>query len=160
MKTQYGDRWRTFAVVGIGEKTSAPGRYAERVEEIGGDVFAISHRDWNWRTGAAHAQVGVTLTDLERGQLFERGSAGAKQLVRLPREEVPVVLWPPVAVSLRVSVRVAAAGSIANAPELLGPRDRQRPQHHLLHERENRSGGPDAERESQNGCHREGWRLS
>lgn len=40
----------------------------------------------------------------EGSDLFERGRAGAKQFVRLPREEVPVVLWQSVAVSLRVSV--------------------------------------------------------
>src|SRR5690242_17518770 len=103
METQHGDRRRALAVVGAGEKTSTPGRYAERVEEIGGDVLAVGHRNRNRRTGAPHAQVGVTLTDLERSQLFERGR-GAKQLVRLPREEVPVVLWPRVVVTLRVPV--------------------------------------------------------
>ena len=103
METQHGHRRRAFAVVGIGKKTSAPWRNAERVEEIGGDIFAVGHCDRCLRTGAPHAQVGVTLTDLERSQLFERSSAGAKQLVGLPREEVPVVLWPPVVVTLRVS---------------------------------------------------------
>src|SRR5690349_21392943 len=109
METQHGDGRRAFAVVVIGEETSAPGRNAEHVEEIGGDVLAVGHRNRNRRTGGPHTQVRVTLTDLERSQLFERGRAGAKQLVRLPREEVPVVLWQPVAVTLCVSVRVAAA---------------------------------------------------
>jgi hypothetical protein len=45
----------------------------------------------------------------------------------------------------------AAAHSIADAPELLGPHDRQRPQHHLLHQRENHRGRPDAESEGEDG---------
>ncbi len=74
---------------------------------------------------------------MERGQLLEGGGVGAKKLVRLPREETPVVLWQPVAASLRIPVRVATVGGVANAPKLTGLRDRQRPQHHLLHQRKN-----------------------
>src|SRR5262249_31545785 len=106
------------------------------------------------------AQVGVALDDLERGQSLKRGGTGAKELERLPRKEVPVVRRPLVAVSLRVPVRVATAHGIADAPELIGLRDRQRAQHHLLNKRKNRGGGPNADRESQNRGHGQRGRLS
>src|SRR5215469_6892999 len=155
VETQHGDRRRSLAVVGIGEKTSAPRRNAERLKEIARDVLAVGHCDRNRRTGAPHAQVGISLADLERSQLLKRRGARTKKLVRLPRKQIPVVLRPLVAISLRVSVRVAALDGIADTPELFGLRDRQRPQHHLLYQRENCRGRPYAKRESQNGGHGE-----
>jgi hypothetical protein len=50
-----------------------------------------------------------------------------------------------VQLQLLVALKEASADSIADAPKLLGTHDRQCPQHHLLHQRENRRGRPDAE---------------
>jgi hypothetical protein len=45
-------------------------------------------------------------------------------------------------------------------PELVGPHDRQRPQHHLLYQRENRRGRPDAESEGEDGDDGKAERLT
>src|SRR2546427_13029778 len=149
VETHHRDRRHAFPVASIGEQTATPGGNAKRLEKIAGDVLAVARLDRGRRTGAPHAQGYIT--DLERRQVLERRGIGAEELVRFPREETPVVQRQPVAVSLRVPVRVAAEDSIADAPELVGPLERQRPQHHLLHKRENRRSRPDAKSEGEDG---------
>ena len=78
VEAHHGDRWRAFSVVGFGEQTPAPRGNAEGFKEIAGDVLAVGCRDRGWRTGAPHAQVGVSLSDLKGGQLLERGGVGAE----------------------------------------------------------------------------------
>ena len=138
VETHHRGRRRAFLVVGIGEQAAAPGRNAERGEEIAGDVLADSPSRLEPANRRAARPTRRCRTDLERRQVLECRSVGAKEPVRLPREETPVVL--------AVSVCVAAADAVADAPKLFGPCDRQRPQHDLLQQRENRRGRPDAQR--------------
>ncbi len=143
VEADHRDRQRTPHIVGIGEQTPAPRGDPERLEEIAGHELAEPRLHRLPRAGAADGDVAVTRADLERGELLERGGVGAEALVRFPREQRPVVLRRVIA--LRVSGRVAARDGVADAPKLLRLRDRQRSQHDLLNQGEDRGRRADAE---------------
>src|ERR1700693_6059782 len=93
--------------------------------------------------------MSVTFTNLERREFLERRGTGTEAFVRFPGEKNPVIRPQRFAVPLRESVPVAAMNNIADAPKLIGLRDRQWPQHHLLYQRKNRRSRSDAEREGE-----------
>src|SRR5262249_6583699 len=105
----------------------------------------------------ANGKCAVSRTDLEGCQIGERGGVGSKALIRLPREERPVVRRR--IISLGVSRRIAARGGVADSPEFLWLRDGQRLQHHVLDQREDRRRRADAKGQREERCRGKGWRL-
>jgi hypothetical protein len=147
MKAHDRDRRRAFPVISVGEQMPSPGRHAEGLEEIAGDVLAVARIDWGRRSGAPDAQIGIAY--LEGRQVSKSRGVGLEQLVGFPRKKAPIV--PRSLVPLRVPVRVAAENGIADSPELLRSLHRQRAQHDLVDQRENGGRRPDTERKSEHG---------
>ena len=137
--THHGDRRRAFLVVGIGEQAAAPGGNAERLR-----------RNCRRRTRRCRSRQG--LTNRRAARPIQRSlpiwnAARSSNAGVLARKNLYASHEKKLQSVLRVAVWRSNSGRIADAPELVGLRDRQRPQHHLLYQRENRRGRADAQRE-------------
>ncbi len=135
-----GDGRCAGLIVGIGHQAADPGVDAEGAEEIAGDVFAIARIDGALRSCAADTEWRIA--GLQCGKVGELGRVFAEILVGFVGEERKI----PIAV-LCVPAPVAAADFVAHAPEFFGLGDRQRLEHHLMYEGEDRGRGANTQGE-------------
>src|ERR1044071_5473284 len=139
-------RRRTLLIVLVGEQPADPGLHAKGPEEISGNVLSIARIRLRLRALSADAKR--CIAGLQRCQVPELRRARAKMLVRFPREQRKIAI-----VALRVPAPVAAANLVSDPPQLVRLGHRQRLQHYLVHQREDRSCRSDPECQcDQSGC--------
>src|SRR5262249_3791230 len=134
----HDDGWRRRRVVVGGEDAAAEGADAEGREVVAGDVLAPQRARGDVNNIApSPADADTEAARLEGGQLFELGRRLFEAFEEREREHAPAILR---------SALDAAVVAVADPVEAFRIGNRERAQHDLVNQREDRGRAADAER--------------